>query len=181
MFVDTPDLVLLVGFSQSSISVCVFLWTESIPHLKTSQHIWTHPDIRYSQTVISLLSDTFGNPFGSPLEVFVSSSTEKSSETGTFVHVCGHNRLGPTSRVQSVEYFSVCVFVNRVNTLLQDFSVHLDPSRHSLLSNSDLSVELHLWQPIRFTSRGFRKLIYRKIKWDGHCCACLWTQPTWSY
>jgi len=49
-----------------------------------------------------------------------------------------------------------CVFVNRVTTTPQDFSALLDPSRHSFFENSDLFVEVLLWRPVRFPSRGFR-------------------------
>ena len=87
----------------------------------------------------------------------------------------------------------VCVFVNRVTTTPQNFSALLDPSSYSFLSNSDLSVEVHLWRRVRFPSRGFRisyqrhmshvarKVILRQISGDRRFCACLRTQETWSY
>ena len=44
-FVNTADLVVQVGFSQSRTPVwleeCLLLWTESIPRRKTSQHYHT--------------------------------------------------------------------------------------------------------------------------------------------
>jgi len=177
MFVDTTDLVQPVGFSQSSISVCVCFCEQS--QYLTSRLLSTSGPV---QSFVSLKQRSLrrGTPFATlsvHLSRFVDFFSEAHVPCGSqahpqkkqltqallcmFVDTADLTQEVGLMQSRTPMLLEMCMSLYKVNTKPQDFSAlwtrpDIFFSNSSCCSNSDLSVEVLLWRPVRFPSRGFR-------------------------